>query len=161
MIFLVIGLNIEIHTTITDIGEAIVENLLHQLLLLDDMSCGMWLNTWWQHIQSLHGLMVAVGVVLRNLHRLQLLQSCLLGNLILTLVSIMLQVTHIGNVTHIAHLVAQMLQVTEKDIEGDGRTGMSQMGITIHGRATYIHAHIGGMKGFETLLLTMKGVVYQ
>jgi hypothetical protein len=73
----------------------------------------------------------------------------------------MLQVTHISNIPYIAHLVAQMLQIAIENIEGDGWTGMSQMGITIYGWATYIHAHIGGMKGFETLLLTMKGVVYQ
>ena len=46
-----------------------------------------------------------------------------------------------------------MLQVAEQQVESDGRTGMTQMGITIDGRSADIHAHIGGMKGLETLLL--------
>ena len=138
MVFLVIGFNIEIDTAVTLISKTVVKDLLHQLLLFDDMSCGMRLDAWRQHIECLHGLMVAVGVILCDLHRLQLLQSCLLGNLVLTLIGIMLQMSYIRDIPHIAHLVTQMLQVTEEDVEGDGRTGMSQMGITIDGWAAYV-----------------------
>ena len=49
--------------------------------------------------------MVAVGVVLRYLHGLQLLQTGLLGNLVLTLISIVLQMTYIGNITHIPYFI--------------------------------------------------------
>ena len=55
--------------------------------------------------------MVAVGIELHDLHRLELLEPCFLGYLIFALIGIMLQVPHIGDVTHIAHLIAQMLQV--------------------------------------------------
>ena len=49
--------------------------------------------------------MVAERIILSNLHRLQLFQPSLLGNLILTLVGIMLQMTHVGDITHIPYLI--------------------------------------------------------
>ena len=95
--------------------------------------------------------MVAVGVILGNLHRLQLLQTSLLGNLVLTFVGIMLQMPHVGDVTDITDLITQMFQIAKHEVEGDGRTGMSQMGITIDGWPADIHTHIRCMKGFKTL----------
>ena len=103
--------------------------------------------------------MIAVGVVLGDLHRLQLLQSCLLGYLVLTLVGIMLQVTYIRDITHISDLIPQVLQIAEHQVEGNGRTGMPQMGITIDGRSTHIHTHIGGMQRLEALLLSRQRIV--
>ena len=77
------------------------------------------LNGWGLHTQLLHSLVVTLGVVVRHLHRLQLLQTSLLCNLILALVGIVLQVTHVGDVTNIAHLVTRSLQVAEHKVEGD------------------------------------------
>ena len=47
LILLVIRLNIEIDRTVRLVGKTIIQNLLHQLLLFDDMSCGMWLDRRW------------------------------------------------------------------------------------------------------------------
>ena len=121
----VVSLDIEINRTIALVGKSVVQNLLHQLLLLDDMTCSMWLNRGAQHVQRIHILMVAVGVVLGNLHGFQLLQTGFLGNLVLALVGIMLQMAYIRNVAYIAHFIAQMLQITKQQIKGDGRAGMS------------------------------------
>ena len=52
-----------------------------------------------------------------------------------------------------------MLQITEHQVEGDGGTGMSQMGIAIDGRPTDIHAHIGRMERFEAFLLPRQRIV--
>ena len=52
--------------------------------------------------------MVAEGVILNHLHRLQLLQSGLLADLVLSFISIMLKVTDIGDITDIAHFIAEM-----------------------------------------------------
>ena len=71
----------------------------------------------------------------------------------------MLQMAHVGDVTHISYLISQMLQVTKHQVEGDGGTGMAQMGVTIDRRAADIHTHIGGMKRFETLLLSCQCIV--
>ena len=112
-----------------------------------------------QHTQHIHVLVIAVGVVLGYLHGLQLLQTGLLGNLVFALVGIVLQVAHIGDVAHIAHLIAQMLQIAEQQVEGDGRTGMPQMGVAIDGWSTHIHAHMGGVNRLEALLLARQRII--
>ena len=157
--FLVVSLDIEIDRSVRLIGKAVVENLLNQLLLFDDVPCGMRLDRGAQHVQRIHILMIAVGVVLCYLHRLQLFQSCLLGNLVFALVGIVLQMTYIRDVTHVPYFIAKVFQVTEQQVEGDGRTGMTQMGIAINGRTTDIHAHMRGVDGLETLFLTSQRIV--
>ena len=119
----------------------------------------MRLDAGAQTAQGVHRLMVAVGIVLRYLHGLQLFDTCLLGNLILALVGVVLQVTHVGDVAHVAYLITQMLQVAEYHVERDGRTGMTQMRVTVHRRTTDIHAHVGSMQRLKALLLTSKRIV--
>ena len=156
---LIISLDVKIDRTVALIGEAVIHDLLHQLLLLNDVAGGMGLYRGTQHVQLVHIVMVAVGIVLRYLHGFQLLQPGLLGNLVLTLVGIVLQVTYIRNVADIAHLVAQMLKVTEQQVEGDGRTGMAQMRVTIDCRSTDIHAHMGCMQRLEALHLARQRII--
>ena len=122
---LVILLDVEVDRAVTLVGIAIVQDFLYQLLLLYNMACGMRLNARREYVQRLHGIVVAVGVVLRNLHWLQLLQACLLLNLVIALISIVLQVAHVGNVSNVANLIAQVLEIAEEYIEGDGRTRMT------------------------------------
>ena len=160
MVFVIL-LYIEIDRAIALVGITVVENLLHQLLLLDDMTRGMRLNAWRKYIECLHRIVIAVGVVLGYLHWLQLLQSCLLLYLVVALIGIVLQVSHIGNVAHIAHLVSQMLEITKKNIESNGRTRMTKMRVAIHSGATNIHAYIGGMKRCKSLLCAGEGVIDQ
>ena len=50
---------------------------------------------------------VTVGVVVRDLHRLELLEPGLLGDLVLALVGVVLEVADVGDVAHVAHLVAR------------------------------------------------------
>ncbi len=97
--------------------------------------------------------MVAVGIGLHHLHRLQLLQPRLLSNLILALVGIVLQVTYIRDVPHIADLVAQILEQLEQHIIRNARTRVPKMGIAINRRAAHIHPHMTGLDGLEKLLL--------
>ena len=131
-----------------------VEYLLHERHLLDDMPARVRLYRRRQHVQQLHVAVVAVGVVLHHLHRLQLLQACFLGYLVLPLVGIVLQVPHIGDVTHIAHLVAEVLQVPIQQVESDGRAGMPQVRIPIHRRSAHIHPHMPLMQRTKILFLT-------
>ena len=156
---LIIGLDVEIDLAVALVGKAIVDDLLHQLLLLDDMARSVRFNRGAQHIQRIHRSVVTVGVILGNLHRLQLFQPGLLGDLVLTLVGIMFQMAHIGDVTHITYLITQMLQIAEHQVEGDGRTGVPQMGIAIDGGTTDIHAYIGCVERLKTLLLTRQRIV--
>ena len=98
--------------------------------------------------------MVTLSVVVSNLHRLQLLQTSLLCDLILTLVGVVLEVTNVGDVANIAYLIARSLQVAEQQVECNRWAGMSQMGITINGRTTYIHAYTALIDGLKRLLAT-------
>ena len=111
-IILGILLHVHIYATVAHVSVALVHNLLHKSNLLNDMSAGMWFDRRWKHIQQFHIAMVAVGEVLHHLHWLKLLQACFFSYLILTLISIVLQVAYVGDVTHIAHLITQMEEIT-------------------------------------------------
>ncbi len=65
----------------------------------------------------------------------------------------------IGYVADIAHLVAQMVKIAEKDIECDGRTCVSEMSVAINGRSAHIHSHFSLMDGCEKFLCAGECVV--
>ena len=111
---LVVLLDVEVDAAVALVGIAVVKDLLDERLLFDDVACGVRLDAWGQAAQRVHRLVEAVGVVLRHLHRLELFQSGLLGNLVLALVSVVLQMAHVGDVADVAHLVAQVLEVAEE-----------------------------------------------
>ena len=161
-IFLGFGLifaNVEINAAIALVGEAGIDDFLDNLNLLDDVAAGVGLDAGWQHVEASHGLVVAVGVVLRHLHGLQLLEASLLGYLVLALVGVVLQVPHIGDVAHVAHLVALVTQVAEQYIEGYGGTSMPQVRVAIYGGATDVHAHVVGSLGSEKFLGMGKRII--
>ena len=158
---LVILLDVEVDRAVTLVGIAIVQDFLNQFLLFDDMACGMRLNARREYVQRLHGIVVAVDVVLRNLHWLQLLQACLLLNLVVALICIVLQVAHVGNVSNVANLIAQVLEIAEEYIECNGRTRMTKMRIAIHSWATNIHAHVRNVERSESLFRTSESVIDQ
>ena len=107
----VVLLYVKVYGAVADVGIAVVYYLPYQLLLLYDMTSGMRLYAWRQHIELLHSAVEAARIVSRYLHGLQLLHPGLLGYLVLALVGIVFQMAHVGDVPDIAHLVAQMLQV--------------------------------------------------
>ncbi len=112
-----------------------------------------------EYAESVHGPVVAVEIVLYHFHGLELLEPRLLRHLVLSVVGIVLEVSHIGDVADIAHSVAQMAEVAEKDVEGNGRARMSQMGVAVDCGAADIHAHHRLMEGLEHLLLAAHGIV--
>ena len=70
------------------------------------MARGVRLYARREHVERLHCSVIAVGVVLCYLHRLELFESCFLLNLVISLIGVVLQVANIGDVAHVAHLVA-------------------------------------------------------
>ena len=159
LMFLVVFLYIKVDAAITLIGITVLKDFLDKFFLLDDVTSRMRFNRRRQHIEGIHGCMIAVGVVLCYLHRLQLFESCFLFYFVIALICIVFQMAHIGDIAHIAHLIPKMFQVAEKDIEGDCRACVPQMWVAIDGRATYIHAHVRRMQRFEQLFLTCKCIV--
>ena len=103
---LVILLYIEVDRSIALIGKACVKDLLRQGNLLNDVSRGHRLNAWREYPKALHRMMVADQVVLHHFHGLELLEACLLSDLILSLISVVLEMPDVSDVAYIAHLVA-------------------------------------------------------
>ena len=159
VVLLVVFSYIEIDRTIGFVSVAGGQNFLYHLNLFDDMTARVRLYRRPLHAQLIHIVVVAVGVVLRHLHRFQLFQAGFLGNFVFALVGILFQMPHVGNVAHIAHLVAQMLQIAKQEVEGNPRPGMAQMRVAIDRGAAHIHTHLRGMQGFKQLFAPMQRIV--
>ena len=144
-------LHIKIDGTFRHVSIARIKNFLYHLDLLDDVAGGARLDGGSLHVKRVHGFVVAVHIVLRHLHGFELLQTGLLGDLVLAFVSIVLQMAHVGDVAHITHLVADVRKVAEHHVESDGRARMSQMGLAIDRRSTDIKSHVVGGNGLEEL----------
>ena len=159
VVVLVILCHVEVDRALALVGIAVGKDFLDELYLLDDVSRREGFDARREDVQLLHGLVVAVGIELCHFHRLELLQPCLLGNLVLSLVGVVLQVSHVGDVADVAHLVPQVLQVAEDEVERDGRARMPQVGVTVDGGTTDVHAHMRSMQGNELLLLAGQCIV--
>ena len=149
---LIILFDVEVDAAVALVGVAGGEDLLHGFDLLDDVARGARLDGGRRHVQQAHRLVVAQGIGLHDLHRLQLLQAGLLRNLVLAFVGVMLQVPHVRDVADIAHLVAQVAEEFAQHVIGHARTGMAEVGVAIDGRAADIHAHMAGMDRLEKFL---------
>ena len=103
--------------------------------------------------------MVAVGIVLGYFHWLQLLKACLLFNLVVALIGIVLKVAYVGDVTHIAHLVAQRLEIAEQHVECDGWARVTKMWVAVNGWAAHIHTYRAFVQWHEVFLATSERIV--
>jgi hypothetical protein len=104
--------------------------------------------------------MVCEGASLYHFHRLKLLQTSLLCDLVLTLVSIVLKVSHVSDVAHITHLVAKVLEEFHEHVVGDSRTGVTEMCVTVNGRAADVKTNMSFVDRLENLFLSRKGIGY-
>ena len=52
-----------------------------------------------------------------------------------------------------------MLEVAEEDVEGDGRTRVSEVWVAINSRSTDVHAYVRGVQRFEDFLSTRQRIV--
>ena len=73
----------------------------------------------------------------------------------------MLKMTDIGNITHIAHLVAEMSKVTVDDVKRYCRTRMAEMTVAVDSRAADIHADYAIVYRAECFLVAGESVVYR
>ena len=144
--------NIKVNAAVAFVGISVFQNFLYQFLLFNDMPRGVWFYRWWQYVQLFHGLMVAVGIVLSYLHRLQLFKTSLLFYFVIALIGIVFKVSHVGDIAYIAHLIAQMAQIAEKYVEGNSRPGMSQMRVAVYRRAADMPTW-GACNGLKSSLL--------
>ncbi len=148
-IHLLEALHIQVDRAIGFVGQALFEDFLGRFYLLQDMACGRRLYGGRQHIELLHQLAVFERIGLYYLHRLFLFQLGFFRNFVFALIGIVHQMAYIGDIAHIAYLVAEVLEVAEEYIEYNGRTGIADMWVAIHGRAAYIHAYTRRSNGLE------------
>ena len=104
---------VEVYASVALVGIAVVKDLLHQLLLLYDVAGGVRLDAGRQHVEGGHRVVVAVGVILRYLHRFELFEARFLGYLVLALVGVVLKMAYVGDIADVSYLVAEMFQVAE------------------------------------------------
>ena len=97
--------------------------------------------------------------MLHHFHRLELLETRFLGDFILAVIGVVLKVSHIGDVAHIAHLVAAVHEVAVEHIEGDSRARVSQVAVAIHCRTAHIHPHPSFVDGLERLFAACERIV--
>ena len=146
--------DIEVDASVAFVGIAGREDSLDSLDLFDDVAGSPGLDGRRSDIQHPHRFVIAQGVGLDNFHRLQLLEPCLLCDLVLSVIRIVLQVAHIGDVPDVTDFVAQMSEEFEKNVICHSRPGMSQMGISVDGRAADVHPYVTGIHRDEELFLT-------
>ena len=56
-------------------------------------------------VERIHRTVVTLGIVVRHFHRFQLFEARLLGDLVLALVGVVLQVSHVRHIAHVTHFV--------------------------------------------------------
>lgn len=161
MVHLIIFLYVEINAAVALVSKTVVENLFHQLHLLNYVASGMRFDAGRQHIEIVHRIVEAVCKILRHFHRFKLLKPRFLGYFILTFVGVVLKMAHVGNIPHIAHLISYMLQITEHHVESDCGTRVSEMRIAINCRAANIHSYPSRSERLELLLHSGACVVDQ
>ncbi len=122
---LAVFFNIKIYRTFAFVTHSFFQNGFNHRNLLYNMSGSTRFDAGFQHIEFIHGGMIAVSKILYHFHRFQLLKACFFCNFIFAFVGIIFEVANIGNITHIAHFEAQVLQVTKYQVEGNSRTGMA------------------------------------
>ena len=142
LMVLVIFLDIKIYGAVADVGVSCIQYLPYQGYLLDYMSGCPRLDGRRCHIQHPHCFVVSEGVGLDHLHRFELLQSCLLCYLVFPVVRIVLQMSHIGYVPDIAHLVSEVPHKAHEHIVCDSRSCMAEMRVSIYCRAADIKSHM-------------------
>ena len=81
------------------------------------------------------------GIALNDFHGLESFETGFLCNLILAAICIVFQMAHICNIAHVTHLVAQVLEVAENQVERGKGSGIPKVHVAIYGRSTHIHAH--------------------
>ncbi len=119
----------------------------------------MGLDARRQHVESLHVVVVAVEIKLHHLHRLKLLETCLLGYLVFSGIGVMLKMADIRDISDVTHLIAQVTQITEKYVKRDCGASMPQMCVAIYSRPAHIHAHVTIMYRLERHLDARERIV--
>ena len=100
-----------------------------------------------------------VGVILGDLHDGLVLALGALEHLILALVGIGGQVSHVGDVHDAVHVVARVAQVFLQHVLHDIGAQVTDVGEVVHGGTAGVHLHMAGGVGLELLFLVGGGII--
>ncbi len=156
-----IFLHIEIDRAIALVSKTVFKNGLHQLNLLNDVTRSGWFNAGREHIELSHVLAITECVSLNHFHWLKLVEFCFGCNFIIPFVGIIYQMANIGDIPDIPYPISKMPEIAINQIERDGRTGMTQMGMSINGWATNIHPYKARGNWGKNFLPFGKGIINQ
>jgi hypothetical protein len=157
-VLFVVSQHVEVDGSIHFIGKAILQELLDDLNLLNDMASGRRFDTGWEDIELPHDGMKSFGVILDDLHGLQLFDPCAFGDLVFAFIRVVFQVTYIGDISNVPDLVAKVTQVTRHYIKHHKRAHVAPVHVIIDRRTTYVHAHMARIDGRKRLLFPAEGV---
>ena len=98
--------------------------------------------------------MVSIHIFLHHFHWFNLFLSGFFFNTIFSFTQgFIFKMSDIGYISHIPHLIPEMHKISEKQIEGYGRAGMSEMSMTVHCRTADIYTNEWRIKRFEKFFL--------
>ena len=144
---------IEVDRTIAFISISGIQDLVHEVYLLDDVSRCTRLDRRRSYVKHAHGLMIGKCTSLNHLHRLQLLKACLLCDLVFSFVCVMLKMAYVSDVTDIAYLVAEMLQQFHEYIISHSWSCVSKMSVAVDCRTADVKSDVSLIDRLEYLFL--------
>ena len=134
--------NVKINRPVNFISKSRCDNFFDNFYLLNNMPscCGFYIGR--KSIKSCKSFVKVNGVALYDFHGLYLFQTRFFRYAILAFICVMLQVPSIGNITHIAHRVTQVLEISKHQIKGNKGAAIAEMHIAVDSRTTNIHTHM-------------------
>ena len=158
MVFVVLA-HVEVDATIGFVGVPAIENGLDHLDLFHDVAGGTGLDGRRLHVEDAHDIVKVVRVLLDNLHRLEVFESGLLADFVLSVVRVSRQVTDVRDVPNVAYLVAEERKVPVHHIERQECANVPEVHVAVHCWATNVHAHVRRIEWSEQLLFAGQTVL--
>src|ERR1700761_2624718 len=103
-----IFLDVEVYRAVDLIGISGLYNRLDHPDLLNNMTRSRRLDAGIQIVELMHRPMKEIGIFLNQLHRFQLFQYGLLGDLIFGLTSFFFKMTGVSDIPNISYLIPKM-----------------------------------------------------
>ena len=98
--------------------------------------------------------MVGESASLHHFHRFELLEACLLCDLVLALVGVVLKVSYVCDVAYVAHLVSQVLEQFHEYVICYAGSCMSEVCVAVDCRAADVKSDMPFVDRLEYLLLS-------
>ena len=151
--------HVEVDAAIGFISVATCDDLFDHFDLFHDVACCTWLDGRAFDVEDPHHIMEIIGVLLYDFHRFKVFEPRFLTNLIFSVIRVPGQVTNVGDVSHIAYLVAQEDEVPVDNVKREKRADVAQVYIAVHRWTTHVHAHIRGTQWSEEFLLSGQAIL--